>query len=236
MTISERFAHYRRLCELALELARLPRARLHFHTRISPEKIRERYAQFNRPHARFPLMKNKTMGIALIDLRNFNDPAEYVATVKKRDSAEYHARYARKRGYTVRRIDRNEHIDEIYRINISSEARQGRPMDPSYLTLETEYDESAPMQCFGVFNADGMLCGYCRFGIYGDFAATDRLLGYKNNDGIMYLLLVDIVCKLIREGDLNYLMYDTFLGAQPGLKSFKQRVGFRPYRVSYTID
>jgi hypothetical protein len=31
-------------------------------------------------------------------------------------------------------------------------------------------------------------------------------------------------------------MYEIFLGAKPGLHSFKWRIGFRPYRVSYAID
>ncbi len=51
----------------------------------------------------------------------------------------------------------------------------------------------------------------------------------------MYLLLVDIICLLIKENQVEYFMYDTFLGAQPGLRHFKQRIGFAPYRVSYSI-
>ncbi len=30
-------------------------------------------------------------------------------------------------------------------------------------------------------------------------------------------------------------MYDTYVGAHPGLQSFKKRIGFEPYRVSYSI-
>jgi len=236
MNIFERLSEWKRLINAALALLELPRARLHFYSHNAPSKIRAIFNQLNKPHARIPMIKNKTMGIALIDLSNFNGPEEYIATVKKRDFADYHARIATKRGYTVRRINRNDHIHEIFDINTSSESRQGRPMDQQYLTLQTNYDDSAPMQCYGVFNSEGTLCAYCRFGVYGDFAATDCLLGYKNNDGIMYLLLVEIVCSMITEGKLKYFMYDTFLGAQPGLQSFKRRIGFQPYRVSYAID
>ena len=236
MNVSERVNEWQRLFKAALALLELPRARLHFYSHNAPSKIRAIFTQFNKPHARIPMIKNKTLGIALIDLSNFNGPEEYIATVKKRDFAGYHARVAKKRGYTVRRIDRNHHIQEIFAINTSSDSRQGRPMDPQYQTLQTTYDDSAPMQCYGVFNAQGQLCAYCRLGVYGDFAATDCLLGYKNNDGIMYLLLLEIVCAMITEGKLKYFMYDTFLGAQPGLQSFKKRIGFQPYRVSYAID
>ena len=235
MTIFNALRETQRLFAIGVSALRLPTARLVFYSSIAPEKIRAAYRAFSRPHARFPLIGNKTMGIALIDLSNFNSAHEYVATVKKKDFAGHQSRQAAKRGYRVRRIDRNDHIAEIYRINRSAETRQGRPMDSHYQQLETRYDDSAPLQSYGVFNADGILMGYCCFGIYGNFAATDRLLGMKTADGIMYLLLLEIVCTLIDSSPLNYFMYDTFLGAQPGLRSFKRRIGFQPYRVRYAI-
>jgi hypothetical protein len=224
-----------RLIALGMAALRCPRARLIFRTDRAAPKIRATYAVFNRRHARLPLIRNKTMGIALINLRQFGSAADYLATVKKKDLAGHHSRQARQRGYSVRRIDRNAHIAEIFRIHRSSATRQGRPMDQRYLQLETRYDDSEPLQVLGVFNADNILMGYCCFGIYGNFAATDRLLGIKNGDGIMYLLLLEIICSLIDQSQLDYFMYDTFLGAQPGLRSFKQRIGFQPYRVSYAL-
>jgi hypothetical protein len=236
MNVFERWHQVVRLGRAVLMLPSLPRAQLHFYSHISPNKIHATHALFNRPHARFPLIKNKTMGIALIDLSNFNSPKDYLATVKRKDYAGHHAKQAIKRGYSVRRINRNNHIDEIYQINRSATVRQGRPMEKHYLILQSEYDESAPIQCFGVFNAKDELCGYCTFGIYGNFAATDRVLGYKNNEGSMYLLFSEIIGTLIIYGNLKYFMYDTYLGAKPGLQSFKRRIGFQPYRVSYAID
>lgn len=235
MIICDALREARRLFRAALILIRLPKVRLQFHSCISPSKIKAIYALFNRRHARIPLIKNKTMGIALIDLSNFKNGTEYIATVKKKDYAGHHGKQARKRGYSVRRINRNDYIDDIFRINTSATMRQGRPMDPQYLTLQTHYDDDAPMRCYGVFNGENRLMGYCSFGVYGNFAATDRVLGVKNGDGMMYLLLLEIICSLIDEGAVHYLMYDTFLGAKEGLKSFKRRVGFRPYRVSYSI-
>jgi hypothetical protein len=52
----------------------------------------------------------------------------------------------------------------------------------------------------------------------------------------MHLLVVDIVCRLLDEGQLRFVMYDTFFGASPGLKHFKTILGFRPYRVKYRIE
>ena len=235
MNISKLLRAPQRLVSLGWSILCLPKARLLFYTDIFPEKIKCQYALFTRRHPRFPMIKNKTIGIALIDLSNFNSPADYVATVKKKDFAGHHGKQAKKRGYSVRRIDRNHHLAEIFRIHNSAGARQGRPMDPHYQKLETSFDDTGPFQSYGVFNGDGILMGYCSFGVYGNFAATDRLLGIKTTDGIMYLLLLEIVCTLIDKSQLEYFMYDTFLGAQPGLRSFKRRVGFQPYRASYKI-
>jgi hypothetical protein len=76
---------------------------------------------------------------------------------------------------------------------------------------------------------------YCAMGRYSNFVATDQLMGYKNQDGIMYPLPSTIICRLIEEVDIDYFMYDTYLGAKSGLRDFKRRVGFQPYRARYAL-
>jgi hypothetical protein len=235
MKFSDAGNELQRLLRALLALITLPAVRLHFHTCIAPHRIAATYALFTRPHARFRLIKNKTLGIALIDLSKFKSPADYLATVKRKDYAGHHAKIARKRGYTVREFRRSDHVDEIHAIHTSSSARQGRPMDMSYQSRQTEFDEGAPLRCFGVFHRDGRLVGYCSFGIYGNFAATDKIIGIRNKDGAMYLLLLEILSFLIAQTTLDFFMYDTYLGAREGLRSFKQRIGFQPYRVRYAI-
>jgi hypothetical protein len=58
----------------------------------------------------------------------------------------------------------------------------------------------------------------------------------RNNDGIMLLLMVDIVSRLLEQKQVRYVMYDTFFGAQPGLQQFKRILGFQPYRVKYSLQ
>jgi|GEM_PF-3443309 len=60
--------------------------------------------------------------------------------------------------------------------------------------------------------------------------------GIRNNDGIMHMMVIDIVEQLFAQGRARYLMYDTFFGAQPGLQTFKKILGFRPYRARYTLQ
>jgi hypothetical protein len=235
MNISDHLARLRQLLRLAADIVRLPRARLRFHTALNPELVRRTHRLFTQPHPRYRLVRNKSLGIALIDLRAYASGEAYLYALRRRDYAGYHSRRARERGYTVVEIDRNDYIDDIHRINTSAGERQGRPMDPAYATRTERYDPADGLCHYGVLDRHGRLVAYGDVGIYGDFAATDRLLGYRNNDGVMYLLLADVACRLIDDGRLNYLMYDTYLGALPGLRNFKRKLGFQPYRIRYSI-
>lgn len=221
---------------LLARIAGLPRAQLHFMPALNPALIRRTHALFTMAHPRYRIVRHKTLGVALIDLRAFADGAAYLHSVRQKDYGGYQARRARARGYTVAEIDRNAYLDDIHRINTSLAVRQGRPMDQAYADRCDHFDDETSFRYYGVLDGDGRLAAYCDLGIYGDFAATDRLLGYKNSDGVMYLLLADIACRLIDEQRLHYLMYDTYLGAQSGLREFKRKLGFRPYRVHYAID
>jgi len=134
---------------LVRELARLPVAPLRFELQRNPDGIRRAHALFTQRHARYKIIGNKTMGIALIDLKAFKgQPSAYLATVQRSGHAGPQSKKATARGYTLRRIDRNEHIEE---------------------------------------------------------------------------------------GEADYFMYDTYLGAKPGLRDFKRRVGFQPYRARYAL-
>jgi hypothetical protein len=235
MNVSDPLQSLRTAWRLACEIVRLPRAQLKFDSALNPELVRTTYACFTKRHPRYPLFRNKSLGIALIKLSEFKTSAEYLQTIQAKDLGAHHSKKALSRGYVFREINRNDYIEDIYAINTSLEQRQGRPMDPAYFQKQLQYEDVESFRYYGVLAADGRLMAYCDVGIYGNFAATDRILGYHSNDGIMYLLLFEIACRLIDEGHLHYLMYDTFLGAQPGLRNFKRKLGFRPYRIRYAI-
>ena len=235
MNISELLQRLRDGLRLAGQIARLPRARLRFDTALDPELVRRTHRLFTKPHPRYRVVRHKSLGVALIDLRAYASGEAYLHALRQRDYAGYHSRRARERGYTVAEIDRNDYIDDIHRINTSLDERQGRPMDPAY-AARTERFAADGLRHYGVLDKDGRLVAYGDVGVYGNFAATDRLLGYRNGDGVMYLLLADLACRLIDDGRLDYLMYDTYLGALPGLRNFKKKLGFRPYRIRYSIQ
>lgn len=222
----------RNFLDLSIQIAKLPVAHLHFDINLNPDGIRSTYKYFTKPHAKYKIFKNKSLGAALIDLKQFNNREDYI-NIHHRNVRN--AKKAISRGYTFCEIDRNNHINEIYEINTSIEDRQGRPMDASYLKKISYYEPVKNYKYYGVLDRDGKLMAYCNLGIYGDFALISQLLGFRNNHGTMHLLMTEVVCQFIGDGTILYIMFDTYFGANPGLKEFKTKIGFSPYWAKYYI-
>jgi hypothetical protein len=218
------------------QLLQLPVASLHFDSRIEPDDIRKTYRYYTQRHPRYKIIGNKTMGAALIDLGRYTDAPAYLEDIAGKNRGAWHAKRARSRGYVCTEIERNEHVDAIYAINTSLDERQGRPMDDKYRERVERYERQPHFSYYGVLNPEGKLVAYANIGRYGNFSAFSQLIGIRNNDGIMHLMMVDIVARLLAEKQVRYVMYDTFFGAQPGLQQFKRVLGYQPYRVKYSLQ
>lgn len=223
------------LFELGRTIARMPVARLEFEREINPPDVVKMHRHFTKRHPRFLVCQNKSIGAALVDLSRFGDRHAYLETVKGSNSAAALAARAKKKGYRALEIDRNEHIDQIHVINNSVEVRQGRPMDAAYREKIAHFPTEKNFTYMGVLNPAGELVSYINFGLYGNFVAIDRIIGLRNNDGVMHLLMTDIVGRLIEQRKARYLMYDTCFGASAGLLKFKTMHGFTPHRVKFSI-
>lgn len=217
-------------------IARLPVAPLQFRLVLNPENVEKIYRYYTKAHPKYKIFQHKSVGAALVDLTRFRSRDEYMEEVKGRNSAGGHAKRARTRGYTVLEIDRNNFIEEIDEINNALEIRQGRPMDPAYRKKTTSYPSEVNYKYYGVLNPAGKLVAYGELGFYGNFASFTRVIGVRNNDGIMHLMVTEIICQLIETASYQYLMYDTYFGASPGLQTFKKMLGFQPYRAKYSIQ
>jgi hypothetical protein len=224
------------LFNLALDISKLPVARLEFRLDLNPDAVRRMHDHFTKPHPRYKIFQNKSLGAALVDLKRFADTEAYMQNVKGRNSAGYHARKARSRGYTIIEIDKNDFVEDIHEINTSLDQRQGRPMDEAYRQKQMRFAPERNYKYFGVLNAAGRLTAYSDVGFFGNFVAFDRLLGLRNNDGAMHLMVTEIICRTIESHAYSYLMYDTFFGASPGLRTFKTMLGFEPYRAKYSLQ
>jgi len=224
------------LFALAADIIKLPVASLEFNLNSNPDDVRAIYSHYTKRHPKYKFFQNKSLGAALVDLKRYSNREEYIKAIKGRNSAEQHAKKARSRGYKIIEIDRNNFIDDLHRINTSVEIRQGRPMDEAYHRKELHYRQLRNYKYFGAINAAGNLMAYANLGLYGNFAAFDRLLGVRNNDGAMHLMVTEIICQMIESENYRYVMYDTYFGASPGLKAFKDMFGFQPYRAKYSIQ
>jgi len=193
------------------------------------------FKHFTKRHPRFPLFGYKTIGVALIERKAFSNGEEYVKSVNGKNSAAYFMRKSLRAGYTFREIDPIASIDAIHAVNLSSEVRQGRAMDESYRKKFTDYPVNSNNTYYGVFLND-QLVAYLWVVRSGELAVLNRLLGHAEhlNNGVMYHLVVGYVEQDFNsDSPVKYVMYDTFFGASEGLKMFKQRCGFKPWRVKW---
>lgn len=219
-----------------LQVVSLPVATLSFSGNLDRNNLLATYHYYTKRHPRYKIFRHKTLGAALIDFDQINTREKYLALIKGKNGADHHARRARTRGYICLEIDRNRYIDAIHHINNSCASRQGRPMDPSYQNKIHHFDSSPHFRYFGIVNTRGELVAYANLGAFGNFCAFSQLIGLRNNDGIMHLLVVEIISLLIDQRQVRYVMYDTFFGALPGLRLFKTMLGFRPYRAKYILQ
>ncbi|MES2016969.1 MAG: hypothetical protein V4484_10780 [Pseudomonadota bacterium] len=216
-------------------LLQLPVARLQFDPAIEPVNVVSTYRYYTKRHPKYKVIQNKSWGAALIDLGQCANRDHYFERIKAKNFGAWHAKRARARGYVLGEIDRNLHVDAIHEINNSVGQRQGRPMDAGYQEKRLAFDTLANFRYYGVFDAGGKLVAYANIGRFGNFSSFTQLMGYRNNDGVMHLMVSEIVARLIDEGQVSYVMYDTYFGALPGLQQFKTVLGFQPYRARYSL-
>ncbi len=233
-------AHAMKLIEL---LDRLRVARAIFQSEklelslFGSDEAEAAYRDFSKGHRLLPFMAAKAFGAALFRLPETDD--EYLRG-KSFEFARRQRRKAMKAGFQFRHFEAGEHEQSILEINRSAPQRQGRAI-PSAYTDEREVarfcrDRS---KLFGVFDASGKLVAYADAPVLGDIFLLSRILGHTDHQesGTMYLLVTEITSEMIlrkhERGYPTWAMYDMFLGASSGLRFFKNRLGFKPYRVRW---
>ena len=139
---------------------------------------------------------------------------------------------AEKKHYTVRPIEYDEHLDEIYAINTSAEERGGKPMKEVYRQYPAKRSRNLAQlgiefYAFGCFQAE-TLVAYATFIRYGAIFQIDKVLGHKQHlrSGIMNLLFFRIMEILSHSHAGHYLGY--LMIRENTLGEFKRRLGFRP--------
>jgi hypothetical protein len=219
------------------EIALLPRVSFFFDRNLMQQQnVQDAYDYFNKRHPRLKIIKNKQIGVAYIDLSNYPSGGGYLESVNGKNSAYYYSRKCKARGYILCEIDRNERREEIALIETSAPERQGRPMAVGYGDFNKKYVDFENYKYYGVI-FKSKIVAYANIGTYGNFACVSRLMGHAEhlNNGVMYLMLTEIISNLIEERRLRYIFYDTWYGASKGLKGFKKKLGFAPCIAAWLV-
>lgn len=223
-----------------IEILKLPKLKIKFIDRDKSGEIRDLYLYFNKRHPKYKIIRNKTVGVMIYKLPK--DESEYEARITGKNSVSYYARRCKKMGYYTKKFNQGQYLEQLYNINTSSLERQGHKMSDIYLEKVEKEEEKDAVDYFGVFNKDDILVGYIRLIKTPCLFVISKLLGHKDylNDNIMYLLLHDLTLELIKSNKNNdfdqYFMYDTYFGGSAGIKLFKKRNCFEPYRVKWIYE
>ena len=159
---------------------------------------------------------------------------------KFNDTARNRYNYCVKHGYTaVGGWDiRNSQIENLYRINTSSDSRQGRPMHPAYFEhpTETNVENTCPyhqIRFFAVLSPSGDMVAYAICYFVGEVVNISTILGHTAymKDGIMLLLMRRLIDES-RDFGAKLLVYYLWISGKESLTYFKHSVGFKPMRVN----
>lgn len=158
--------------------------------------------------------------------------------------ARQNARTALKRDYRYERIDRADWEDDLHELRASAPERQGRAMPDAYMERQSYSSDRWPdpyclrhlATVHGVIGADGRLAGYMQVVQCGEVVRLNTILGHADrlHDCVMWLLMMEAVTWHIDECAATFFLYYTHdSGHGPGLRYFKERLGYRPARVTW---
>lgn len=169
--------------------------------------------------------------VSVLRLEDFDAYLASHRTARKR------AQRARNLGFQFDRIERSEHVDDIYAINTSMPERQGRPMTatyrdrPSFEPLPHYPCPRHRIDTWGVFAGD-TLVAYLVLHLSGELVLVSQILGHADylQSDVMYLLVVEALRRLPLPATVFYNRHDS---GTEGLRYFKTRLGFAPERVAW---
>ena len=202
--------------------------------------VRRHYAATLRRHPKYLFLRRLVHGVALCRLPGTFD--EYFMRVE--GSARRNYKKALREGCTVRRIQFNDHLDEIREIRMSADVRQGRPMPEGYrrgvVAPTTDPPSRSPLHdypYFGVFLKDKMV-GYAGCLVAGELCSLEHILGHAGHltVGAVPQLIIGIAQHLYHHHpQVRHYTYGMYFGSGEGLRRFKRKFDFLPHRVDWVL-
>lgn len=193
--------------------------------------------KFAAPHARLEGYGAYEVGASILVLPDsFEEWWEDVGYYTRRK-----VRKAEKDGYEFAVIERDQHLEDIFEINTSMQERQGREMTEAYQKRPGPFgalpEFSCPRHRLGAYGIllDGKLVAYTWVYQVGEMCLFSTILGHGDHlrSGVMFQLIAGVLQNLIPTSGTRYAMYNMHWSGTDGLRFFKERMGFRPYRVQW---
>lgn len=156
----------------------------------------------------------------------------FTKTIKSSERALI--RKAVKNGFSCSRINYDEHLNEIYEINISKTERQNEKMSNDYISLKPREsiikNLGQEVFTFGCFSTDNKLVAYYMFESFGkNVIHTVKGIGHSDylSYGIMNTLFAFSVGELFKifPDKSKVILYGGMSSAGDGLSRFKKNVG-----------
>lgn len=190
-------------------------------------------------HRKFPLVRAWEYGVALCQLPP--TPAHYNTYIES--SANRNRKKALRTGYEFKRINFNDHLDDIRAIRQSTDVRQGRlpddllsgPVTPCQNPPSRNACHDYPY--FGVLK-DGHLYAYAGCLVAGELCMVEHVYGHATHqeNGIVPLLYIGIASYLYEYyPQVRYYGYGTFYGAGETMRRFKKKFHFLPHHVNWVL-
>jgi hypothetical protein len=156
-------------------------------------------------------------------------------------TARKRAARARRLGYRFEVVKRENHTDDLFKINTSAERRQGRPMSESYRN-RYQYSPLPPYPCerhqvrtYGVLTDAGKLVAYLWLYVAGQLRLCSSIIGHAAHldNGIMYLLFQGMLEAEVGRDRDGLVMYHRWDNGTEGLRFYKARVGLRDTSIEW---
>jgi hypothetical protein len=240
------FGRLRRMLALVREIRRLPVVEVDlmlaktegndpFFARI----VREYYDYARRRHPKYLVIRRRSHGVAVCKL-----PPDFDAYyMSLESSARRNHKKAVREGCTFRRIQYNDHLEDIRKIWQSTDTRQGH-MPQHMLRGEVGRVNDPPSKThfhdypyYGVF-FEGQLIGYAGCMIAGNYCGVEQIYGHADHftRGAVPQLFIGIAQDLYQSyPQVKYFCYDTFFGASETMRRFKKKFQFFPHRVYWKL-
>ena len=228
-----------------LHISKLPRVSINLmlskaeNNAFYAKVVENFYAECQTHHKTYRLRNNRFGFTVCYLFQTFDDYLK-----KLPGSARRNYKKAIKTGLTTKRIDSNQHLEDIRAIWQSTNVRQGEL--PDYMKKGEVQAHQNPVSknhyhdypYFAVVK-DNTVIAFASCLIAGELCLITDIYGHKNflQQGVVPMLIIDMFKDVIQSyPEVKYYCYGNYYGAGSTMRRFKRKFLFHPHRVTWLLD